>query len=130
MQTPRKRYVDDWFDLVAVDPDVYLFYMLYRVNQTLGDKSAMQMSLLYMNMVMQTNVKLSHLDTAYNLMGCMLKGRGEPRAAWECFRTSWTIRRDHNAAKWHIAMMVSEAVEALNTRKTRASEVELIYSRK
>ncbi|XP_076108647.1 uncharacterized protein LOC143076692 [Mytilus galloprovincialis] len=139
-ETPRKPYVDDWFDCAAVDSDVFLFYMLFMVNQKLGNYKAMEISKLSLLMVIKQNVNLTHVDTAHNLIGCLFKESGDLDSAWECFMASWAFRPDHNAAKWHMAIMLYEGITCLGLcdeivihgseeRKELEDELELIYSR-
>lgn len=139
-ETPRKPYVDDWFDCAAVDSDIFLFYMLFRVNQKLGNYNAMVISKLSLLMEIERNVNLTHVDTAHNLLGCLFKESGELDSAWQCFMASWAFRPDHNAAKWHMAIMLYEGITCLGLcdeteiqqteeRKELEDEFELIYSR-
>ncbi|XP_052073345.1 uncharacterized protein LOC127711356 [Mytilus californianus] len=139
-ETPRKPYVDDWFDSAAVDSDIFLFYMLFRVNQKLGNYKAMTISKLSLLMEMERNVNLTHVDTAQNLLGCLFKESGDLDLAWQCFMASWAFRPDHNAAKWHMAIMLYEGITCLGLcdetkiqgteeRNEPEDEFELIYSR-
>ena len=112
--TPKIPEKEDYFDSVHVDSTVYLYYLRYRLYEKQGRSKDQRHALAMMGLILQEDLNLGHPDTANNLFGRILMEMGEIRAAWQCFSDSWKIRPDHNAAKWHMAIMLSETVEILN----------------
>ncbi|KAH3812011.1 uncharacterized protein LOC127834925 [Dreissena polymorpha] len=93
--------VDYWFDCVAVDSKVLLYYMLYLVHKKLGNNREKNVAMLFLNALIDDDFNLCHFDTGYNLVGCILRDMGHLGAALSSFWNAWVKRPDHNAAKWH-----------------------------
>ena len=116
--TPRRIEEDDYFDYVHIDSTIYLYYLMYRLFERLGHIDEQRRALGMLVLVLQKDRNLGHPDTANNLLGRILLDEGELNAAWQCFCDSWKIRPDHNAAKWHMAIMLYQAVCVLSVAGT------------
>ena len=112
--TPQISENEDAFDLVTVDSSIYLYYLQYRIYEKLGRKTEQKHALAKMVLVLEEDLNLGHPDTANNLFGRILIEQYEMRAAWQCFCDSWKIRPHQNAAKWHMAVILSELVAVQN----------------
>ena len=100
-QTKTNAYDHGWYDIVAIDSKVLLYHLMYRVHEQLGNEREKEIAFVFLKSVLEYDYNLCHRDTAYNIIGCILREMGHPKAAFSSFFNSWRRRPDHNAAKWH-----------------------------
>ncbi|KAH3774114.1 hypothetical protein DPMN_175487 [Dreissena polymorpha] len=99
-ETEFSQDVNFWFDFVAVDSKVLLYYMLYLVHKKLGHRRDRNDAFLFLNIFLEKDFNLCHAETGFNLVGTILRDMGHLESAMSLFKDSWTKRPDHNAAKW------------------------------
>ncbi|WAR19850.1 hypothetical protein MAR_001688 [Mya arenaria] len=125
-----------WFDYVVVDAKILLYYLLYRVHKKLNHDECSDHSFLWMISTLEDDYNLCHFETAMNLIGCIWREKEKPDLSMKAFRNSWTRRPEHNAAKWHVALMCFEHFQSKRLgndefdRKEGGQRLEkIIYSR-
>ena len=121
-EMPQNPENDEALDYVTVDSSIFLYYLQYRLYEKLGRTAEQKHALAKMVLVLQEDLNLGHPDTANNLFGRLLMEQYEMRAAWQCFCDSWKIRPHQNAAKWQMAIILSELIEVQN-----AIEMDILF---
>ena len=94
-----------WFDTATVDGKVYLYFLQYLVYSQLNKPANKQVAIDNLVWVLGDDPNLHHTETAYNLLGWIYVQEGRIPEALRCFVTSWEIRPNHNAAKFHVLIL-------------------------
>ncbi|XP_053405030.1 uncharacterized protein LOC123555261 [Mercenaria mercenaria] len=102
----RNKDKDYWKNWAVVDPLPYLYYLQYLTYGQLGRQRDQQRALYKLIIIVSTEQKLLHRETALNLLGQCMEQEGRLMDALVYYRCSLNERQTHNLARWHIVGLV------------------------
>ena len=108
-QEARDPLRDVWYDWAVVDAKVLLYFLLYLHYKDLNF-GLERVYLMFMENLLKTDTLLGHKETALNLLGWAYNNEGQTDKAFQCFQSSLSLQKFHNAAYWHICMMVNSKI--------------------
>ena len=100
---------DVWYDWAVVDAKLLLYFLLYLHYKDLNF-GLEHVYIIFMENLLLTDSLLGHKETALNLLGWAYNNEGQVDKAFQCFQRSLSLQKFHNAAYWHICMMVNSKI--------------------
>jgi hypothetical protein len=98
---------ESWMDNAVVDSLPFLYFLQYKVYNDLGRSEDKQAVLFKLYKAIREEPNLGHRETALNILGKCWEQEGRPGAALRCYMTSLQLRGRNNAARIHIASLLS-----------------------
>ncbi|XP_060574003.1 uncharacterized protein LOC132731768 [Ruditapes philippinarum] len=101
-----------WMNLAVVDSLPYLYFLQYKVYNHLGRRDQKQAALFKLIRSIKEEPRLRHRETALNLLGKCMEQEGRAGDALQCFSMSLYVRGRNNAAKIHMAKLLSVLINS------------------
>jgi hypothetical protein len=108
----RTEEDNDWMDCAVVDSLPYLYFLQYKVYSHLGRHDQKQAALFRLIRTIKEERNLGHRKTALNILGKCMEQEGRAGDALQCYLMSLNVRGRNNAAKIHIATLLSVLINA------------------
>ncbi|XP_060576581.1 uncharacterized protein LOC132733873 [Ruditapes philippinarum] len=108
----RTEEDNKWMDCAVVDSLPYLYFLQYKVYSHLGRHDQKQAALFKLIRTIKEEPNLGHRETALNILGKCMEQEGRAGDAFQCYSMSLNIRGRNNAAKIHIATLLSVLINA------------------
>ncbi|XP_052765075.1 uncharacterized protein LOC128206556 [Mya arenaria] len=99
----------DWMDCVTVDSIPFLYYLQYLTYREHGqhDKKLAALQKLC-NYVNDDENQYGYKETAWNMLGHCWQLENKLDLAWQCFCESVWAYPQNNAARWHMAIILTK----------------------
>ena len=101
LSSSRQKFHDHWTNFAVVDGIFMLHFLLYLNHSKLNMTEHARADITNMKH-MVSRFKISHKETALNLLGWAFNEQGQADCAVDCFFKSLQIKPEHNAAQWHL----------------------------
>ncbi|XP_060574016.1 uncharacterized protein LOC132731778 [Ruditapes philippinarum] len=108
----RTEEDNKWMDSTVVDSLPYLYFLQYKIYSHLGRHGQKNAALFKLIRTIKEEQNLGHRETALNLLGKSMEQEGRAEDALQCYLMSLDIRGRNNAAKIHIASLISVLINA------------------
>ncbi|XP_060601993.1 uncharacterized protein LOC132755199 [Ruditapes philippinarum] len=101
----RGQY-DCWMDWAVIDSLPFLYFLQYKLYGHLQRQQEKQQAFDNLIRTIETNKKLTHRETALNVLGQIMEQENRPHEALHCYIHSLQERARNNVAKIHICRLL------------------------
>ena len=112
-----------WYDWAVADGNFLSLFLKYLNHKELNMHQETVSDINNMELLVKSS-KISHCETALNLLGWIYKENGQRENALRCFCDSIDILPNHNAALWHLKSIEDSAPT------NESGDYAVIYKRK
>ena len=91
-----------WVYGAAVDGKILLYFLLFLNHQHFGREANAAADIANLEWLIETDLRLNHRATAFNILGWIYKKQGFINRAVHCFQQSLSVQSNHNAAMFHM----------------------------
>ncbi|XP_052819035.1 uncharacterized protein LOC128244926 [Mya arenaria] len=106
----------EWMDLIVIDTIPFLHYLQYLTHRQLNQRYRKLVALFNLAYYISLSECRGNIDTTLNMLGHCCELENNLHLAWLCYIRSLRLYPRHNAANWHVVMIMYQHIHRCRIR--------------